>query len=140
LAVGLDWYNHGARMYAPELGRWHVQDPALQFSNPYLAMGNNPVMMSDPDGQWVHLLVGALVGGTINWAVHGAEFNAKGLLAFGIGAAVGALSAGVGAGVGAALAGNAAAGGGFAAGFIGTAEIASTGFAKDPMLESVIST
>jgi RHS repeat-associated protein len=49
---GLDWYNHGARMYDPELGRWHVQDPALQFGNPYLAMGNNPVSMTDPDGQW----------------------------------------------------------------------------------------
>jgi RHS repeat-associated protein len=50
---GLDWYNHGARMYDPELGRWHVQDPALQFANPYLAMGNNPVSMTDPDGQFI---------------------------------------------------------------------------------------
>jgi RHS repeat-associated protein len=48
---GLDWYNHGARMYDPELGRWHVQDPALQFANPYLAMGNNPVKFVDPDGK-----------------------------------------------------------------------------------------
>jgi RHS repeat-associated protein len=50
---GLDWYNHGARMYDPELGRWHVQDPALQFANPYLAMGNNPVMYTDPDGRFI---------------------------------------------------------------------------------------
>jgi RHS repeat-associated protein len=48
---GLDWYNHGARMYDPELGRWHVQDPALQFANPYLAMSNNPVSFVDPDGR-----------------------------------------------------------------------------------------
>jgi RHS repeat-associated protein len=57
---GLDWYNHGARMYDPELGKWHVQDPALQSHNPYMAMGNNPVIFTDPDGRlfgiraWVH--------------------------------------------------------------------------------------
>jgi RHS repeat-associated protein len=58
---GLDWYNHGARMYDPELGRWHVQDPASQFANPYLAMGNNPVMYIDPDGRFIGTFLTGIV-------------------------------------------------------------------------------
>jgi RHS repeat-associated protein len=52
---GLDYYDFGARMYDPVLGRWHA--PACPFGNPaaqhhslYLAMGDNPVMMIDPSG------------------------------------------------------------------------------------------
>ena len=57
---GLDWYNHGARMYDPELGKWHVQDPALQFANPYIAMGNNPIKYTDPDGRFLDIFFDAL--------------------------------------------------------------------------------
>ncbi|NEN25876.1 hypothetical protein G3O08_20505, partial [Cryomorpha ignava] len=32
---------------------WFTPDPAEQFSNPYLAMGNNPVMYVDPDGEFI---------------------------------------------------------------------------------------
>jgi RHS repeat-associated protein len=42
----------GARMYDGATGRWLVPDPAAQFANPYLAMGNNPVSGIDPDGCW----------------------------------------------------------------------------------------
>ncbi len=50
---GLDWYYFGSRFYDPQLGRWHTQDPAMQFANPYLGIGNNPVNYVDPDGEWI---------------------------------------------------------------------------------------
>lgn len=37
--------------YDAALGRWFGVDPQNQFASPYLAMGNNPVMMVDPDGE-----------------------------------------------------------------------------------------
>jgi RHS repeat-associated protein len=50
---GLDWYNHGARMYDPEIGRWHVQDPLVHnrsWVTPYNFVQNNPVARVDPTG------------------------------------------------------------------------------------------
>lgn len=44
------WYDFSARYYDPQIGRWHVPDPADQYYSPYLAMGNNPVSKIDPDG------------------------------------------------------------------------------------------
>jgi hypothetical protein len=32
--------------------RWFVPDPAMQFSNPYLGIANNPVNYVDPDGEF----------------------------------------------------------------------------------------
>lgn len=37
---------------------WLLPDPAEQFSNPYLAMGNNPVMYVDPDGESILAVIG----------------------------------------------------------------------------------
>jgi hypothetical protein len=76
---------------------------------------NNPLIYTDPSGEFWHLVVGALIGGVANWATHGAKFNAKGLGYFGVGAAAGALGAGIGAGISSAMAG-----GGFGAGFMGS--------------------
>jgi RHS repeat-associated protein len=50
---GLALYDFHARMYDPATARWLVPDPAAQFANPYLAMGNNPVVGIDPDGMFV---------------------------------------------------------------------------------------
>ncbi len=47
-----EWHNFHARQYDATIGRWFATDPANQFSSPYLAMGNNPVMMIDPDGRF----------------------------------------------------------------------------------------
>jgi RHS repeat-associated protein len=92
----------GARMYDGATGRWLVPDPAAQFANPYLAMGNNPVVGVDPDGQWVHILVGAVVGGVMNTIMHADQINDASdfFAAFGIGALSGAVgSATFGAGM-----------------------------------------
>ncbi len=117
-------YNFHSRHYDAEISRWHAMDPQNQFASPYVGMGNNPVMMVDPDGEWVHLAIGAILGGTMNWISNGAQFNKQGLGAFGVGALAGALGAGIGSGVNVAMAG-----GSFGTGFAGTATgVASTGF------------
>lgn len=38
------------RLYDSRLARWQIPDPYGQHFSPYLAMGNNPVSMVDPDG------------------------------------------------------------------------------------------
>jgi RHS repeat-associated protein len=50
---GLDWLAYGARYYDPEIGRWHVVDPAEQFWNSYGYCLNQPVQFVDKDGQWL---------------------------------------------------------------------------------------
>jgi len=120
--------NMNGRMYDPVLGRMLSPDNYMQapdFSqnfNRYSYCLNNPLKYDDPDGEWVHLVVGAVAGGMFNWMLHGSEFTLEGLGYFGIGAAAGALGAGVGAGISSAMATGSAAGGAstFAAGFWGT--------------------
>jgi len=46
------WHDFHARQYDGALGRWFAVDPQDQFASPYLAMGDNPVMMVDPDGEF----------------------------------------------------------------------------------------
>jgi len=61
------WHDFGSRMYYGDLGRWFSTDPAGQFSSPYNAMGNNPVMSIDPDGRFawfIPIIIGAVVGAT----------------------------------------------------------------------------
>jgi hypothetical protein len=50
----LNWYDHHARQYDAEIGRWSAIDPSLQAVSPYMAMGNNPMMYVDADGRtWI---------------------------------------------------------------------------------------
>ncbi|NMA74415.1 MAG: hypothetical protein GX963_09705 [Bacteroidales bacterium] len=123
--------NMNGRVYDPLLAQFLSPDPYIQAPgnwlnyNRYTYGFNNPLMYTDPDGEWIHLVIGAVVGGVMNWATHGAEFTWEGLRYFGVGAAAGALGAGVGAGISSTLAG-----GSFGAGFVGssTAMTATTSF------------
>jgi len=44
--------NFELRQYDGRIGRWYNPDPMGQHHSPYLAMSNNPVSSTDPDGGW----------------------------------------------------------------------------------------
>jgi RHS repeat-associated protein len=69
-------YDFHARQYDAQLGRWHATDPARQFANPYLAMGNNWVVSIDPDGREIitAMIVGAMIG-TVIGAIRASNSN-----------------------------------------------------------------
>ena len=61
--TGLDENDLEARFYDPAIGRWSNPDPAEQFANPYMAMGDNPTNHTDPNGQLlVEMALGAVMG------------------------------------------------------------------------------
>ncbi len=98
LENGLQLYDFGARMYDPTVGRWFNTDPLNQYNSPYLALGNNYIITIDPDGQWVHIAIGAVVGGAINLAMNWDNIDnfGEGLAVFGTGALAGGLTAACG--------------------------------------------
>lgn len=60
----------GARYYAPMLGRFLTVDPLHQGSNWYTYAANDPINLIDPDGQWIHIAIGAGIGALINTGVY----------------------------------------------------------------------
>lgn len=106
LFQGKEWidfngYNNndfGTRQYDPLIGRMWQVDGANQFASGYVGMGNNPVSMIDPDGQFAFapILIGAAIFGGINLAGEAVKGNVnnfkQGALAFGMGAISGGLA------------------------------------------------
>jgi RHS repeat-associated protein len=51
--LSLSWYDYGARMYMPDLGRWGVVDPlaeSYKSYSPFSYVNNNPVFFNDENG------------------------------------------------------------------------------------------
>ncbi|KAH0545319.1 hypothetical protein FGG08_000618 [Glutinoglossum americanum] len=65
------FYYHGARYYAPWLGRWTSPDPAglMDGANIYAYVHNSPLTMTDPTGLWgwreVAVIAAVVVVGTV---------------------------------------------------------------------------
>jgi RHS repeat-associated protein len=94
--LDVETYDPQYQYYDLELGRWFTPDPAEQFHNPYLAMGNNPVMYVDPDGEFVWMIpvIAGVVFGGVNLGIQASNGDINnfgdGLKAFGSGFVAGA--------------------------------------------------
>ena len=71
--IALNYF--GARYLDPMLGMWTSVDPKRQYQNPYIYVGNNPIMGTDPDGLWgfsasVGVKGAVIAGGLINLSVN----------------------------------------------------------------------
>jgi RHS repeat-associated protein len=95
--------NMNGRLYDPLIGRMlspdnFVQSPEFSQSyNRYSYVWNNPLKYSDSDGEWVHLAIGAIVGGVQGY-MFGKSAGLSGSQLFTatiVGAGIGAVSAGV---------------------------------------------
>lgn len=134
--TGQEWdeeaglYHFGKRYYDPELGRFLSTDPIVldgpepgitdpQVLNPYSYARNTPTSLTDRDGRFAHILVGALVGAGVNTAIYlvkaainGEKVTVRGALAAAasgaVAGAVGAATLGVGLVASAAVSGVAA--------------------------------
>ena len=114
-------------------------DPAAQFANPY-TYGGDPLNYVDPNGEWVHIVVGAVIGGvvgTVNGVIQctsaGGGSCTKSIgVGFVGGAAVGAAAAATGG-----LAAKAV-GGGFAGAFAGGAAGGAVGGAGNYVNQSIV--
>ncbi len=74
----LGWYDYGSRYYNPMLGMFMSVDPQAYRGyswSPYAYCLNNPMFYVDPDGEWVHIVIGAAIGGVINLVSNAIQGN-----------------------------------------------------------------
>lgn len=112
-------YYHGARYYAPWLGRWTSADPAglVDGVNVYAYVSNNPLALSDPTGLWgwreVAVIAAVVVVGTVvtvATAGAAAPLIAGAVASVGLSGAAATVATGVAVGAVAGAVGGAAAG------------------------------
>lgn len=107
-------YYFGARYFDPFFALWMSPDPAGQFSNPY-TYGGDPVNYVDPNGEWVHIVIGAAIGAVMGVASALSQCTGKNggscATAIPVGYEVGAASGAAAAATGGAIGGMAAAAG-----------------------------
>lgn len=79
---GSELYYFGARYLHPVLGRFMQPDPVLQYSSPYVYVGNDPLSMIDPNGEvaaavviGIMALVGAIAGAYAGGAAVNHDMN-----------------------------------------------------------------
>jgi len=113
--IELDGETCAERSRSKVVQGWMLPDPAMQFSNPYLGIANNPVSFVDPNGEIAMLLPLIIAGGVVGGAFTQASTGNDDFGQILVGGAIGG-AAGAGFGAGAAAAG--VAGAGFAGGFI----------------------
>ncbi|MBQ9357832.1 MAG: VCBS repeat-containing protein [Prevotella sp.] len=101
--------NMNGRLYDPCLGMFlspdnYVQEPFnSQNFNRYSYCLNNPLKYTDPEGEWIHLVIGAIVGGAVNLVTNWDNIDGfwEGVAAFVVGAGAGAAVAATGGAAGA---------------------------------------
>jgi RHS repeat-associated protein len=105
-------YDFHARQYDAALGRWFGTDPkagVMPYNSPYVAMMNNPVSFTYPDGECpicMIALIGAAISGasyTAGVALSSGGFNNWNWGQFGKSLAIGAVSGVFTAGIGTAV-------------------------------------
>lgn len=66
-----DLYYHGARYYAPWLGRWTACDPSgtKDSLTAYAYVANRSTIANDRNGSWLNIVIGAGIGAAVGGAV-----------------------------------------------------------------------
>lgn len=142
--------NMNGRLYDPAIGRFlstdnYVQEPGnSQNFNRYSYCLNNPLKYTDPDGEFWHIIIGGLIGGTINLvskAINGQiESVGDGLAAFGIGFASGSIASVAGGAMLGMMGGSTSVASGFAVGSFSSAfslpalSIGNSAYFGDPVM------
>lgn len=100
--------NMNGRVYDPDLGMFISCDPYIQAPdnplnfNRYAYVYNNPLVYTDPDGEWINILIGGIVGGITNLVANwdNIENVWDGCVYFNVGGLAGATAGAVGGEVG----------------------------------------
>ena len=92
--------NMSGRMYDPTLGRMTSADNLMPLAynsqglNRYSYANNNPLIFVDKDGNFIQIIVAAIIGGVVNVAANWGDIGSfgEGLSYFGVGALSGAVT------------------------------------------------